>query len=210
MKAVRNTIPAIAETMENIHQKITISFYQLILIRLRQKKYTDYLSEANTEIERYNGLEDKIYDAFNERETLLAEKKNTLFLNFSKYRKLDTRIAELTELLDKLHSEKYALLKYLDCADDDGISKVKKDIADTEAGLKKLNEQEERYSSKLDAALKEYAERGQSLIRRNCMKRGRQYVLARSSLLNISCGKLTVRNIALLPCLNAGRRLHGC
>ncbi len=48
------------------------------------------------------------------------------------------------------------MLKYLDC-DDNGISKIKKDIADTEAGLKKLNAQKEQYSDKLNAALNEYA-----------------------------------------------------
>lgn len=158
MQAVRNTLPAIAEAMENIRQKVTISCYQLRLIRLGQKQYTDYISKSNSEIERYNGFEDKIYDVVNERETLIAEKKNTLFLNFSKHKKLDNRITELTELLEKLNSEKTALLEYLDCAADDGISKVKKYIADTEAGLKKFNEQEKTYSEKIDSALKKYAE----------------------------------------------------
>ena len=106
MQAVRNTIPAIAEAMENVRQKVTISCYQLRLIRLGQKKYTDYISETNSEIERYNGLEDKIYDVIKERETLIAEKKNTLFLNFSKHKKLDTRIAELTELFRKAERRK--------------------------------------------------------------------------------------------------------
>ena len=64
----------------------------------------------------------------------------------------------LPSFLEKLNAEKTALLKYLDCADDDGISKVRKYIADTEAGLKKFNEQEKTYSEKIDAALKEYAE----------------------------------------------------
>ncbi|MDE5578142.1 MAG: MobA/MobL family protein [Oscillospiraceae bacterium] len=158
MQAVRNTIPAIAEAMENIRQKVTISCYQLNIIRFGQKKYANYLLETNSKIEKYNELEDNIYDAVKERETLIAEKKNTLFFNFSKHKKLDTRIAELTELLEKLCSEKTALLEYLDCADDDGISKVKKYIADTEAGLKKFNEQEKTYSEKIDAALKKYAE----------------------------------------------------
>ena len=158
MQAVRNTIPAVAEAMENMRQKVTISCYQLRLIRLGQKKYTDYISEANSEIEKYKEIEDKIYGAVKELETLIAEKKNTLFLNFSKHKKLDTRIAELTEILEKLNSEKTALLKYFDCADDDGISKVRKYIADTEAGLKKFNEQEKTYSEKIDSALKKYAE----------------------------------------------------
>lgn len=156
MQAVRNTIPAIAEAMENVRQKITISCYQLRLIRLGQKKYAEYLAKTNSEIEKYNEIEDKIYDNVNEREVLIGEKKNTIFLNFSKHKKLDVRITELTELLEKLNSEKTALLKYLDCADNNGISKVKKYISDTEAGLKKFNEQEKTYSAKIDAALKKY------------------------------------------------------
>ncbi len=158
MLAVRNTIPVLAEAMENIRQKVTISCYQLNVIRYGQKKYADYLSETNSEIEKYNEIEDKIYNAGKECEMLLAEKKNTLFLNFSKHKKLDVRIAELTELLEKLNSEKSSLLNYLDCADENGISKVKKYIADTEAGLEKFNKQEKMYSAKIDGDLKKYAE----------------------------------------------------
>lgn len=158
MQAVRNTIPAIAEAMENIRQKVTISCYQLNVIRFGQKKYTEYLAKTNSEIEKYKEIEDKIYGVANERDTFIAKKKNTIFLNFSKHKKLDVRIAELTELLEKLNSEKTALLKYLDCVDDNGIFKVKKYISDTETGLKKFNEQEKTYSEKIDAALKKYAE----------------------------------------------------
>lgn len=158
MQAVRNTIPVLAEAMENIRQKITMSFYQLNVIRFGQKKYAEYLAKTNSEIEKFNEIEDKIYDTVNERETLIAEKKNTLFLNFSKHKKLDVRIAELTKLLEKLYSEKASLLKHLDCADENGFSKIKKYIADTEVGLEKFNEQEKTYSEKIDSALKKYAE----------------------------------------------------
>lgn len=158
MQAVKNTIPFIAEAMENIRQKVTISCYQLNVIRFGQKKYAEYISETNSKIEKHNEIEEKIQETINERETLIAEKKNTLFLNFSKHKKLDVRIAELTELLEKLNSEKSSLLKYLDCADENGISKVKKYIADTEAGLEKFNKQEKMYSAKIDGDLKKYAE----------------------------------------------------
>ena len=46
----------------------------------------------------------------------------------------------------------------LRCADDNGISAIRKDIAATEASLKKLDEQETEYAAELDAALKQYAE----------------------------------------------------
>ena len=60
MQAVKNTIPAIAEAMENIRQKVAISCYQFRLIRLGQKQYTYYISKSNSEIEQYNGLEDNM------------------------------------------------------------------------------------------------------------------------------------------------------
>ena len=66
--------------------------------------------------------------------------------------------AELTEELEELKTEKEMLLRSLDCADDAGISDVKKEIATLEGALKKLSEQEEKYSAELDEALKQYAE----------------------------------------------------
>lgn len=49
------------------------------------------------------------------------------------------------------------LLDYLNCTDDTGISVIKKNIAAAEAGLFKLDQQEEKYSTELEAALNEYA-----------------------------------------------------
>ena len=70
----------------------------------------------------------------------------------------DDDITELTEELEELKTEKEMLLRSLDCADDVGISDVKKEIATLEGALQKLSEQEAKYSSELDAALKQYTE----------------------------------------------------
>ena len=48
------------------------------------------------------------------------------------------------------------MLDQLDCADDSGIAAIKKDIADAEASLSKLEQQEKKYSAQLEAALNEY------------------------------------------------------
>ena len=71
---------------------------------------------------------------------------------------LTRRITELTEEIEELKTEKEMLLRSLDCADDAGISDVKKEIATLEGALKKLSEQEEKYSAELDEALKQYVE----------------------------------------------------
>ena len=59
--------------------------------------------------------------------------------------------------MEELKTEKEMLLRSLDCADDTGISSIKKDIAAMESTLKKLEAQEAKYSAELDAALQEYS-----------------------------------------------------
>ena len=63
----------------------------------------------------------------------------------------------MTEDIEELKSEKAMLLNQLDCVDDAGIATIKKDIAAAEAGLSKLEQQEKKYASELEAALSEYA-----------------------------------------------------
>ena len=60
--------------------------------------------------------------------------------------------------MEELKTEKEMLLRSLDCADDTGISAVKKEIATLEGALQKLSEQEAKYSAELDEALKQYVE----------------------------------------------------
>lgn len=64
----------------------------------------------------------------------------------------------LTEELEELKSEKEMLLRSLDCANDTGISAVKKQMATMEDSLQKLSGQEAKCSAGLDDALKRYAE----------------------------------------------------
>ena len=89
---------------------------------------------------------------------LLAEKKATPVINIPKHRNLSRRIAELTEELEELRSEKKQLLASLDYAEDTGLSTVKKDISAMEANLARLEQQEQKYTAELNAALAEYKE----------------------------------------------------
>lgn len=65
-----------------------------------------------------------------------------------KHRDLARRIAELTEDLEKLRTQKNMVLNWLDCSDD-SIVTVRRDIATMEAGLQKLEQQERQYSAEL-------------------------------------------------------------
>lgn len=158
MEAVKNTIPALAEAMEKLRENMIIFRYQLNHIAKGKRSMRKYIKSVSPELERYTGLVQQLKDKTKERKNLLAEKKETPFYQLPKLHDLSRRIAELTEELEELKSEKAALLNTLDCADDASISEVKKQIVTMETALKKLEEQESKYAAELDEALKQYAE----------------------------------------------------
>lgn len=156
-QAVKNTIPALAEAMERLRSNMIIFRYQLRHIGMGKYRMNEHIQAAIPKL-GYMGLVRQIKEKAKERKNLLAEKKETPFYQIPKLRDLARRIAELTEELEELKTEKEMRLRSLDCADDTGISSVKKDIAAMESALKKLEAQEAKYSAELDAALKEYGE----------------------------------------------------
>ena len=158
MQAVKNTVSAIAEAMEKIRSSMLIFSYQLRYIGIGKNSMGKRVKAVKPELERYAGLVHQIKAKLKERKNLLAEKKETPFYQIPKLHDLTHRITELTEEIEELKTEKDFLLRSLDCADDAGISDVKKEIATLESALKKLSEQEEKYSAELDAALKQYTE----------------------------------------------------
>ena len=70
------------------------------------------------ELERYTQIAWRIKEKSKERNTLLSEKKATPVLNILKHRDLSRRIAELTEKLEELRSEKKQILAMMDYAED--------------------------------------------------------------------------------------------
>ena len=158
MQAVKNTVPAIAEAMEKLRSSMLIFSYQLCHIGVGKYNMGKRIKVVKPELERYAGLVQRIKEKSRDRKNLLAEKKETPFYQIPKLHDLIRRIAELTEEIEELKTEKEILLRSLDCTDDTGISDVKKEIATLESALQKLSEQEEKYSAELDDALKQYAE----------------------------------------------------
>lgn len=158
MQAVKDTVPALAEAMESVRSKVLVFCYQLSHIRSGQSSYRKSLDILKPEFERYTSLVEQIKDKTRERKSILAEKKATPAIRFMKHQDLSKRIAELTEELEELKSEKALLLQRLEYADDTTASDIRRDISDMEAALKKLDEQESKYSDELDTALTEYVD----------------------------------------------------
>ena len=155
---VARTVPAIAEGLERLRSRVLIFCYQLSHIRNGKSHIQKSLAVWKPELERYTGLVQQIKEKSKERKTLVAEKKALPIYHVKRHKALAVRIAELTEDLEELRSEKALLFQKLEYAEDAGAEEFRKDIATMEAGLKKLEAQEQRYSAELDKALAEYAE----------------------------------------------------
>ena len=155
---VVHTVSAVAERLEKLRGRVLIFCYQLSHIRAGRERYQDALHVYRPQMARYSGLVRQIKDKGRERKALLAEKKALPARKIFKHKELAARIAELTEDLEELRSEKALLLQQFEYDKDTGTEAFRKDIAAMEAGLQKLADQEQKYSAELDKALEEYAE----------------------------------------------------
>ncbi len=155
---VARTVPAIAEGLEKLRSRVLIFCYQLSHIRSGKSHIQKSLAVWSPELERYAGLVQQIKEKSKERKALVAEKKELPIYHVKRHKALAVRIAELTEELEELRSEKAILLQKFEYAEDAGAEAFSKDIATMEAGLKKLEAQEQKYSVELDKALTEYAD----------------------------------------------------
>ena len=155
---VSHAVPAAAERLEKLRGRILIFCYQLSHIRVGQAHYQEALTVYRPQLTRFTNLVQQIREKSGERKTVKAEKKALPAWQVFKHKELAAKIAELTEDLEELRSEKALLLQQFEYAEDAGAETFRKDIAALESNLEKLDEQEQKYSAALDAALHEYAE----------------------------------------------------
>ena len=156
-QAVKNTLPALAEAMENLRKNLLLFCYQLGYLRKGKERLNTSLKMLRPALAQYNQLAKDIRDKTKERRSLLSEKKALSAVHVFRHRELAAKIAALTEDLEELRSEKNLLLASLAYSEEDAADKFPKDIAAMEQSLKRLEEQEQKYSAELDAALNEYA-----------------------------------------------------
>ena len=158
MQAVKNTVPAIAEAMERLRSNMMIFKYQLLHIGGGNQVINKSLKIYREDMAQYTAIADKISKKSKERKAALDEKKATPVVHVLKHRDLAKRIAELTEDLEELRTEKAMLLRQLQYPEDATADMFRKEIRTLEDGLKKLEASEAKYAAELDNALTQYAE----------------------------------------------------
>ena len=155
-QAVKNTLPALAEAMENLRKNLLLFCYQLGYLRKGKERLNTSLNTLRPALTQYNQLAKDIRIRQKSAAACSPRKRHSAVHVF-RHRELAAKIAALTEDLEELRSEKNLLLASLAYSEEDAADKFPKDIAAMEQSLKRLEEQEQKYSAELDAALNEYA-----------------------------------------------------
>ena len=154
--AVAKTIPAIAEALEKIRGNVMLCCFRLHHIRGDQYDIRRSIGVWKPEMERYMGLVQQIKEKSKERTVLVKEKKELPIFRIIRSRELAAQIAELTEDVEELRSEKARLLDKFSSEDSTAPAAFRKEIAALESSLKKLTVREKKYSIELDKAIAEY------------------------------------------------------
>ena len=155
-EVVADAAASIGDKLAQLRENMIVLCYQLKRITMGKDKMTRKRNAVQPLLKQYAEVVRQIKQKTKARKALLAEQKNTSKLNLIKQHDLSKQITTLTEEIEELRSEKGNLLLNLDCLDDAGVKAVQSEVTAMEASLRKLDEQEDRYSSELDDALQQY------------------------------------------------------
>ena len=157
-QAVKNTVPTLAEAIESLREKVIVISYHILHTKIGKRNITDYVKELKANYEKYKGIVKQIAAKKKERKELQNQKKSTPVIKVITHRDLARRIAELTEEIEELKSEKSRLLSAMERTDDKDVSTVNDSLDRMESALAELDKREVKYTAELNEALQQYAE----------------------------------------------------
>ncbi|MEE1057428.1 MAG: MobQ family relaxase [Acutalibacteraceae bacterium] len=157
-QAVKNTVPTLAEAMESLREKVIVISYRILHTKIGKRNITDYVKELKSNYDSYKGIVKQIAAKKKQQKELQNQKKSTPVIKVITHRELARRIAELTEEIEELKSEKARLLTAMERTDDKDVSTVNDSIDRMKSALTELDKREEKYTAELNTALQQYAE----------------------------------------------------
>ena len=155
-QTVKNTLPALAEAMETLREKMIVIRYHLQAGSAIGQKTKRRVQSTKATLAQYTAVAERITAKKKERKELQNQKKSIPVLRITIQRDLSRQIAKLTEEIEELKSEKLRLLNELKCADDKDIPKVQSEIAKIESTLATMEKATSENSSKLLKLLSQY------------------------------------------------------
>ena len=155
-KAVMDTLPALAKGLEALRQKMVLYRYQSLHFQSARREAAEELRDVKPALNRFDDLTAEIRLKTAQHRTLTNEKKQTPVWSLLKRNDLTKRIAQLTEELEELRSEKAQLLARFDYTEDKDIQQARSWVRLTEKTIADLTAREAQCEQELDNALTEF------------------------------------------------------
>ncbi len=156
VKAVQNTIPALAQAMEKLRANMIVFAYQVLHARHVQNRAQNEINVFAPLHKQYDVLVAKIKDKQKEKRALQEKQVDTPLYRPIEHVRLNARIAEVTEDLEELKSEKTRLINRIGVADDEGVKRSKARIETDREKLKKAEKVEISATVDLEDAAEEF------------------------------------------------------
>ena len=118
VKAVQNSIPALAQAMEKLRANMIVFAYQVLHARHVQNRAQSEIDVFAPLHKKYDELAAKIKEKQKEKRALQVKQVDTPLYRPVEHIRLNAQIAEVTEDLEELKSEKTRLINRIGVADD--------------------------------------------------------------------------------------------
>ena len=156
VKAVQDSIPALAQAMEKLRANMIVFAYQVLHSRHVQNRAQNEIDVFAPLHKKYDELAAKIKEKQKEKRALQVKQKDTPLYKPIEHVRLNAQIAEVTEDLEELKSEKTRLINRIGVADDEGVKRSKARIETDRDNLKKAETAEIRATVDLEDAAEEF------------------------------------------------------
>lgn len=155
--AVKDTIPKLAEAMEQLRSKLIVLCTVRGNIRHSKKHASLLLDRLQPKLQQFLSVVGRKSDAVKQRKALIREKNDTSVLNLPKQLDLKRQIADQSEQIEELSSEQKMILASCDLPEDTTAATFRRVVADYEAKTNRLEQQERRCNVDISDTLNEYA-----------------------------------------------------
>ena len=156
VKAVQDSIPALVQAMEKLRANMIVFAYQVLHARHVQNQAHSEIQTFAPLHKKYDELAAKIREKQKEKRALQTKKVDSPLYRPFEHIRLNAQIAEATEDLEELKSEKMRLIYEIGVNDDEGVKRSKAQIEGERNNLKKAEKDEIRATVDLEDAAEEF------------------------------------------------------
>ena len=150
LQDMKEDIPSIVTTLENLYEHMVLLQYQLLLNREQYEELTSNKKLLTDTLAKYHRVDEMLNSKIARRNSLRNEKKKC-GIHFVRANRLQEQITTLTEEIEELKNNKSHLSFCLNCHETEAISNVREmdaSIEKLEIQYKTLSTQKEEYKKK--------------------------------------------------------------